>query len=260
MGKNSRRFGGGKSIADTFHNLNEQRRHDGLLVAPSGKHITEDGVFTYKPTAYGGTAEFGTGDYVNAHGQRVRVYDGNVREISTEVWKRDRATTIQYEEHLLELVETFIKGSDDLANKYMTTFYSYLAPFTAGATGKGSFFNSFAKAAGIDETLITDELTLVDARPSAIKAMSELSDKFGYAIQKMKMIVSFCGFVFKGAQLPIIPEGSAPDPDMLATPNIADGTTIVSNSKSLGVTNPIQQQRRQGDSPKASLSQSLRTA
>ena len=71
MGKNAKRFGA-KSIGDTFHKVAEARRHDGLLTAADGTHITEDGINIYAPKGYSGTTEFAAGDYVKAGGQRLR--------------------------------------------------------------------------------------------------------------------------------------------------------------------------------------------
>lgn len=197
------------------HLKNEYLRMKGQLKDESGRNITQAGIKIIAPRLYGGSAEHQTGDYSVINGQSVQLFDGAARIIDSSVWESESKAVEMYENQILEMAGTFIRAGDALARKYLGNFYQYLKPLVG--QGIRANFSTMAEKADLDADFLTDELLAVDARPSALRAMSELSSSYPLAIMKLKLVIRFAGFIFEGKTLPELPQGEAPTSQTVQT-------------------------------------------
>ena len=189
------------------HLKNEYLRMKGELKDESGKTITQAGIKIIAPRLYGGAAEHATGDRAVINGQSVQLFDGAARIIDSSVWESESKAVEMYENQILEMAGTFIRAGDALARKYLGNFYQFLKPLVD--QGIRDNFSTMAVKADLDKDFLSGELLAVDARPSALRAMSELSTDYPRAIMKLKLVIRFAGFIFEGKTLPQLPEGEA---------------------------------------------------
>lgn len=199
----------GSNQGQREHLKNQYARMYGELKDDSNQSITQSGIKIIAPRLYGGSSEHATGDRAVINGQSVQLFDGAARIIDSSVWEQESRAVEAYEDQILEMAGTFIRAGDALARKYLGNFYNYLKPLND--QGLRDNFVNMAQSADIDSDFLTDELLRADSRPSALRAMSELSSVYPMSIMKLKLVIRFAGFIFEGRSLQELPKGEAPD-------------------------------------------------
>ena len=209
----------GSKTAEKGHQRHEKFRHQGGLRSTAGDGTKTDifanGVQVVKPQTMAGH-DLASGSYYTWQDQEVRTFDGSYRLIASDVMNEEIAAVRKNEEALLDLVELFLKsGSDTLAKKYMGGFFEFLPQ----NGGDGDNLTRFLTAANVPRAgEVSQDLRTVEARPSYLRYKSELSDDFGRGVQKLKTLLSLCGFVFDNRKLVREPDGLKGEPKAVAPP------------------------------------------
>jgi len=203
------RLGSAKNQGQRQHIKNETARKHGQLKDVNGQNMEQNGIEVVAKRLYGGAGELSTGDKTVIRGASVQCFDGAARFVDSNIWHAETQSVMKYEQFILDMAEVFLKGGNALCRKYTGNFYRYLTPLRGGQWNRGDF-DDLARASDIDDDLLGEDLYQADGRPSSLRAMSELSDKYPAAIMKLKLVIRWCAFVFseEGA-MPELPEGEA---------------------------------------------------